>query len=71
MQMPIDRILGVSAAGASSAPAQWYGSVSGDFLVTHGVFGLSCAEWIQIIGAVYVATLLTKMLCGWIKRRFG
>lgn len=67
MQMPIDRILGVSAAGASSAPAPAYG----EYLTTHGVWMLSYAEWIQVIGAVYVATLLTKMLGGWIKRRLG
>jgi len=45
---------GVAAAGASSAPAPFYG----DFLTTHGVWLFSYAEVIQILGAVYVFCLL-------------
>lgn len=66
MQVPADRAIGLGAAGASAAPTPAYG----EYLTTHGVGLLSYAEWIQVIGAVYVLTLLTKMMGGWIKRRF-
>jgi polyferredoxin len=65
MAVPIDRAVGVGAAGASAAPAPVYG----EYLTTHGLGLLSYAEWIQVIGAVYVATLLARMFCGWIGRR--
>lgn len=49
--------LGLTATGASAAPAQVYGQ----YLTTHGIFILSYAEWIQILGAFYVAYLLLKV----------
>jgi hypothetical protein len=48
---------GIAAAGASSAPTPIYG----DFLTTHGMWILSYAEWIQVIGSIYVAFLLLKV----------
>lgn len=48
---------GVAAAGASSAPTPLYGT----FLNDHGLMALSYAEWIQVIGCIYVLTLLYKM----------
>jgi len=48
---------GVAAAGASAAPAPMYG----DFLVTHGMGILSYAEWLQVLGSIYVGVLLIKM----------
>lgn len=65
MAVPIERAVGVGAAGASAAPTPMYG----EYLATHGIWLLSYAEWIQVIGAVYVATLLVKMFGGWIGRR--
>lgn len=50
--------VGVVAAGASAAPAPIYGA----YLTTHGVYALSYAEWIQVLGSIYVATLLVKMI---------
>jgi hypothetical protein len=41
----------------------------GDYLTTHGVWLLSYAEWLQVLGGLYVATLLVKMGAGWIQRR--
>jgi len=49
---------GVVAVGASAAPTPIYG----EFLTSHGFYALSYAEWIQVLGSVYVATLLVKML---------
>lgn len=60
MQAPTERALGVCAAGASCSPAGWYGAVSGDKLVTYGLFGFSWAELIQILGAAYIAVLMIK-----------
>lgn len=54
-----DRVMvstGITAAGASSAPAETYGT----FLATHGIFVLSYAECIQVLGATYVVFLLVK-----------
>jgi len=48
---------GVVAVGASATPAPIYG----DFLATHGVWVLSYVECIQVLGSVYVASLLIKM----------
>lgn len=67
MAVPVDRAVGVGAAGASATPAPVYG----EYLTTHGLGLLSYAEWIQVIGAVYVATLLIKMAGGWLSRRFS
>lgn len=64
--VPADKAVGVTAAGASAAPSPVYG----EYLTTHGVWLLSYAEWIQVIGAIYVATLLGKMFAGWLSRRF-
>lgn len=68
MGVPIDRAAGVGAAGASSAPAPIYG----EYLTTHGMWLLSYAEWIQVVGAVYVAVLLLKMsgISGFVGRLF-
>lgn len=65
MQIHADRAIGLGAAGASAAPTPAYG----EYLTTHGVGLLSYAEWIQVIGAVYVLTLLCKMAGGWLSRR--
>jgi hypothetical protein len=65
MAAPIERVVGVSAAGASAAPTPMYG----DYLATHGIWLLSYAEWLQVLGGLYVATLLIKMCAGWIQRR--
>ena len=56
----IERVLhctGVIAVGAGATPTPIYG----DFLATHGVLFLSYAECIQVLGSVYVASLLIKM----------
>ncbi len=50
--------VGVVAVGASAAPAPIYGT----YLTTHGLSVLSYAEWIQVLGSIYVATLLVKMI---------
>jgi len=65
MAVPIERVAGVSAAGASAAPTPMYG----DYLTAHGVWLLSYAEWLQVLGGLYVATLLVKMGASWIQRR--
>ena len=67
MAVPVDRAVGVGAAGASATPAPVYG----EYLTTHGLWLLSYAEWIQVIGAIYVATLLVKMASGWLRGKFG
>ena len=50
--------VGVVAVGASAAPAPIYGT----YLTTHGIYALSYAEWIQVLGSIYVASLLVKMI---------
>ena len=61
---------GVAAAGASSAPTPIYG----DYLTTHGAGLLSYAEWIQVLGSIYVAFLLAGglvRLAKWAKASYG
>lgn len=64
----VDKVAGVAAAGASSAPAPVYG----EFLTTNGFWLLSYAEWLQVLGAVYVVCLLLRMsgIAGFIGRIF-
>lgn len=45
-----------SAGAATLTPSQ----VFGDFLNTHGVWVLSYAEWIKVIGAVWVSILIVE-----------
>jgi len=47
---------GTVAAGASSAPTNLYG----EYLTANGIYFLSYAEWIQVLGAIYVFTLLCR-----------
>lgn len=61
MAVPAEKIAGVGAAGASSAPTTWYGAVSGNLIDTVGPFGLAWAEWFRVLAAIYVAALLVKM----------
>ncbi len=49
---------GIVAVGASAAPTPIYGY----YLTTHGIWLLSWAEWIQVIGSIYVACLLLKWM---------
>lgn len=61
MQVPVERVLGVGAAGASSAPTIWYGEVSGELLDSMGFLGLAWGEWFRVLAAIYVGALLIKM----------
>lgn len=65
MAVPVERAVGVGAAGASAAPTPIYGA----YLTSHGVWLLSYAEWLQVLGGIYVAVLLVKMAGGWLSRR--
>ena len=49
---------GIVATGVSSAPAETYGN----YLSTNGFLLLSYAEWMQIIGCVYIIFLIFKLL---------
>lgn len=64
MSTTVEKSVGVTAAGISTAPTPWYGAVSGNYLDTHGIISLSWAEWIKVLGAIYILVLLIKMLHG-------
>ena len=55
---------GVVVAGGSSIPAQKYQEIPryGEALVNNGFWLLSWAEWIQVIGCIYVLSLLVKTI---------
>lgn len=63
MTPTIERVSGLTAAGAGATPAPIYGT----YLTTHGILALSFAECIQILGATYVAFLLIKGISSLIK----
>jgi hypothetical protein len=54
----VEGVKGSVAAGSITAPTPMYGS----FLTTNGFGLLSYAEWMQVLGSIYVAYLLLKAL---------
>jgi len=52
----VEKSAGVTAVAGSTAPTPLYGH----FLTSNGILFLSYAEWIQVLGAIYVASLLIK-----------
>jgi len=53
------------AGGAAVSPATMYG----DFLATQGFWLLSYGEWIRVLGALYIGTMLIKTLYQFIKSK--
>ncbi len=56
----VERGAGLTASGAIVTPTPIYGH----FLTTNGMLLVSWAEWIQILGAIYVIYLLGKVANG-------
>lgn len=54
----IQHTVGVGAAGGVLTPMPIYG----DFLTTHGFWLMSYAEWMKVVGTVYITVLLWDTL---------
>jgi hypothetical protein len=55
---------GTAGTLAAVAPTESYG----DFLTSHGLFVLSYAEWIQVIGAIWVLCLIVDFGIRFVRR---
>lgn len=52
----VEGMKGSVAAGSITAPTPLYGS----YLTSNGIWLLSYAEWMQVLGSIYVVYLLSK-----------
>ena len=54
----------LAASGAAVSPSTIYG----DFLATQGFLFLSFGEWIRVLGAIYIGTMLIKTIYQFFKK---
>lgn len=53
-----EALTGTTAAGTAAAPYDMYA----DWLITNGLWIMSYADWLKVLGGLYCAILTLKML---------
>jgi len=61
------KVTGVAASGGVVAPTTLYG----EFLTTHGLWLLSYAELMKIVGTFYILFLLMKPLVNLVRKQYN
>lgn len=64
MLSPTELAPKIAASGVAISPSTIYG----EFLATQGFFFLSYGEWIRVLGAIYIGTMLAKTIYQFVKK---
>jgi len=58
MTSKLHYFIGTGAAGGVVTPTPVYG----DFLTTHGIWVMSIAEWMKVVGTIYIILLIISLI---------
>ncbi len=71
VKQAVEGLTGATAAGNTALPYEAYA----DYLITHGYWLMSYADWLKVIGGIYMLILILKSLgffklCRWLWSKY-